>query len=358
MSMLDWFEGFFVNETTQRKTLLSDSILESCFSETDNSVTIKEGYFNSKAIKEYPIKTKKFIYRPKSLEQYIGQDKAKSLVKLNIKKIKELRTVNFLLSGKKGGGKTTLAYIIKNLLNATLFEHIAGELSNPDQLENIINEISFNENGEPRPEDERVVLFLDEIHALSPKLCEIFYPIMEDYQIGGKAIKPFILIGATTEKNKLLEKVSPFVDRFQVQIDLENYTEEDIIKILRQYNQQIYLEKIVPDIKLTIIARNCKFTPRIAITLLEDCLIEENIGKVLSNHRIIKDGLTDIDFKLLKTLNDNDKPLGENALAQILGISQADYKQQYEPHLCEMGYILRTPRGRLISAEGKRILNG
>lgn len=332
---------------------MSDNLSE------DRSIIIKEPYFNINKIKEYPLETKQFIYRPQTLDEYIGQDKAKSLIRINLQKIHELKTVNFLISGKRGHGKTTLAHIIKNHLNAFMIERIASELSNPDQLVEILNSISYDDNSSLRDIKENIILFIDEIHGLKPKLCEVFYPILEDYKIGGKCIKPFITIGATTEKNELLKKVAPLVDRFQVQIDLEDYTEEDIILLLRQYITQIYLDKLdlIGDLKYKIIAKNCKCNPRIAITLLEDCLIEPNILKVLHHHRIIKDGLTENDFKILKILERTTRPIGDEGIAVMSGISKEDYKTIYEPYLCENGYIDRTSRGRIISQKGKEFIN-
>ena len=293
---------------------------------------------------------KKFIYRPQSLFEYIGQDKAKQLLKLNVKKIKELKPVHILISGNRGCGKTTLAHIIKNMLGAKMIERVAGEIQNPDDIINIINEINTCQ-------EEWVVLFLDEVHALEPELCEVFYPIMEDFKISGKAIKPFILIGATTEKNVLMKKVSPFVDRFGVQLELERYTEENIVEILTQYKAQLYADKPIPEINLKYIAKNCRATPRVAITLMEDNIIESNISKVIKYHRIVKDGITETDVAILEVLKQNSKPVGANALAQIVGISQADYQDVYESFLCEQGLILRTSRGRILSDKGIQLLD-
>src|SRR4030042_918874 len=197
-----------------------------------NEMILKEASFNINNVPDYQSseETKKFIFRPTTLEEYIGQEKAKELIKLNIKKIKNLKPVHILISGHRGCGKTTLAYIVKNLLGAKMIERIAGEFTNPEQIEDLIREINMSN-------EERVILFLDEIHALNPKLCEIFYPIMEDFKYGGKNIKPFILIGATTEKNILMQKVAPLVDIFQVQVEIDRYTNQDIETILRQYQK-------------------------------------------------------------------------------------------------------------------------
>ena len=320
--------------------------------EETQSIILKEEAFSASNIKEYPhpSKQKKFLYRPEYLDQYIGQSKAKALVKLNLKKIKELKHVHFFISGNRGCGKTTLAYIIRNHLGAHLIERIGKQIASNDDIVNIVNEInSF-------PEDKQVILFIDEIHSLKPELCEIFYSIMEQFTICNKNIKPFILIGATTEKHKLLKSNAPMIDRFQVKIELENYNVDDIELILTQVKDQLYKDRELPKDNIKIIAKNCKFTPRIAISLLEDNLIELNIKKILEYHRIVKDGLTDTDYNILRVLYENKKPIGAKALSNLIGINEKDYLQDYEPFLTRKELIIPTSRGRTLGVKGEKLI--
>lgn len=358
MSMMDWLEGFFSDKTMRNNAQDYSEITIETVHELPQEIILKEGSFDASKIKEYNQSTKKFLYRPQTLNEYIGQENAKNLVRLNLKKIETLRPVHFLISGKKGCGKSTMAYLLKNLLNAEMIEYIASEIVNPEQVVDIVNRINYKENGELRAEKENVILFIDETHALPPKMCEIFYPILEDYKISGKNIKPFIFIGATTEKNELIRKVAPLIDRIQVQIELENYTDDNLITILKQYLNKMYLEHEhkIEEFKFRVIAENCKNTPRIAITLLEDCLIESNMDYVLRNHRIVSRGLTDIDYKIMLILRNSPKPMGEAALAQACGISLADYRIVYEPYLVENEMITRTLRGRTIGYKGLEVL--
>jgi len=315
------------------------------------SIIVKEPYFNVSKIKNFfnpGDGARKFIFRPRTLEEYIGQEKAKKLIRLNIKKILELKPVHILISGHRGCGKTTLTHIIKNKLNANMIERIGGELTNPEQIVDLVNEINVSEG--------RIILFIDEIHALDAKLCETFYPIMEDFKIAGREIKPFIFIGATTEKNILMKKVAPFVDRFQVQVELEKYSEEDIVAILKQYKEQLFPNKELSNINYYIIAKNSRLTPRMGITLLEDNLIEKDIRQVLECHRIVKNGITDIDLKILQILEENNRPIGSKSLSRMIGISQADYEQVYENFLTEQEYIIPTSRGRVLGEKGKLLL--
>lgn len=299
-------------------------------------------------IKEYNGKgLKKYIFRPRNLDEYIGQEKAKELVRVNIKKIKNIRPVHFLIDGLKGHGKTSLAYIISNMIGVNRYEVIGAGVS-IDKLTEILNWINSTD-GIP-------VVFIDEIHNLSPDIIEILYPILEDYSIQGKQIKPFVLIGATTEKNALVKKFAPFVDRFQVQITLSRYTEEDIFKILKQYKEHLYGDYLIPDSWLRTISQNCKLTPRIAIALLEDLLVVKNVDKVLDMHNIVYKGLTEKDIQILKILAENEKPIGEEALSMMIGISREDYKFLHEAYLIEMGYMARTRSGRIILEKGRELL--
>lgn len=293
---------------------------------------------------------KQFIYRPSSLNDYIGQAEAKDLIKLNIKKINELKAVHFLISSIKGGvGKTTLAYIIANQLNASIIDRIGADFDDPKVIENILYQINDSEN--------YTVLFIDEIHNLSKVNAErYFYRLMEDFTIQGLKIKPFTLIGATTNKDDIIKRMPPFIRRFQVPIPLKSYNPLELIKLLKQYNIQLFPEKKVNNDVYEVISKNCKLTPAIAITLLEDYVIEKDINKILKIRRIVKDGLTDMDIKILQILESNDKPIGEGSLAQRVGLNQGSYRIIYEPYLAEQGYLIRSARGRVIGKKGSKIL--
>jgi len=329
--------------------LLSVCALGDDKKEEDLSLILKLPELNISQIKEYQgtEQVKKFIFRPQNLSEYVGQEKAKKVIKTNLLKIKKLRPVHFLIDGLKGHGKSTLAKIIANSLDSECYEIIASEIT-LDKLTEIINWINTCEK--------LPIIFIDEIHGLDGKIIEILYPIMEDYKIEGKRIKPFVLIGATTEKNVLVQNYSPFVDRFQVQITLERYMVDDIVKILKQYKEKIYPEFKVDDNDLKTIAENCKFTPRIAISMLEDLLIIEKVEEVLDMHNIIIDGLDSVDIKILQILDKSEKPVGEEALAMMLGLSRKDYKFLHEAYLIEMGYMARGRTGRFITEKGKKVL--
>jgi Holliday junction DNA helicase RuvB len=291
--------------------------------------------------------TTKTMFRPQTLTEYIGQARAKELIKLNIEKITRFKPIHIFLSGDKGHGKTTLANIIANMLHAQFIQRIGSQMTDVDDVIEVLNLINTSE-------ELWTVLFLDEIHTMKCK-PELFYTIMEDFKLAGQAIKPFTLIGATTEKNVFAGKYEPFLDRFQC-IELEPYKNEDIVAILSQYKRQMW--NSLPDNAehLRIISENCKRTPRIAITLLEDTLVVNDITKILKYHDIVINGLTSKDIQLLRLLRDINKPVGEDALSQAIGINKKDYKTLHEPYLAKEQYIIRTGKGRIITAKGLALL--
>jgi Holliday junction DNA helicase RuvB len=316
---------------------------------SDNSVILKQPTFDTSKIKTYDHKIKPFIYRPQNLNEYIGQQKAKDEILTFIKIAQQLRPAHILVNGWAGCGKTSLIYILSNLLNAKMLYRIPENISDPELLINLLNEI--NESKE-----EFVILFLDEIHQIRPKIAEKFYSIMEDFKIDDKKIKPFILAGATTDKDILVKKISPFVDRFQTQITLDKYSPEELFIIINNYKNQLYSTINLPKEDLEIISKNAKRTPRIAISLLLKDLVEKDIDKVLDQSDIIIDGLTGKDIKIMEVLELNKKPMGAEALAQRVNIPVSDYLTIYEPFLVSEGYILRTPR-RTIGIEGQKLLS-
>jgi len=303
----------------------------------------------------------KTVYRPQNFEQFIGQENSKEIIKLALYASKNRKHPfpHTLLYARPGFGKTTLARIIGNESGkeVKVIEKIATSFKTPNDIINAIEETG--EGG---------ILFIDEIHSLNPlSLVEFFYPIMEDFQIHGKYIIPFTLIGATTEKGEMLRRFKPFVDRFKIQVVFEDYTREELITIIRNYSKNLF-----PDLEIDIeafknIAGKARGTPRIAIRLLESCRDYcscNNLNKVdkalteeiLKLYQIYEDGITKTDIKVLHYLNKSDKPVGLSGIGQFLDTSQANYISEIEPFLVKQGYILRTPRGRQISEEGKNML--
>jgi len=289
-----------------------------------------------------------YSFRPQTLNEYIGQELAKEKTRVTLEKIMRYKMSHILLSGIKGGGKTTLANIISKNLGYKI-HYVVGNSFTMDALKDFLK---LNEETE-----ETMCLFLDEVHSINKEIAEFLYPILEDFilPIGEDIhLKPFLFIGATTEKNILDKKYSPLVDRCASQIVLEQYKAEDIEQILKQYNNQVYKENIEDDI-FKILSINSRYTPRISIALFDDYIVTKDINKTLRINRIIKNSLTDIDIKILEYLK-TVSCAGEDALSIISQQSKQDYKQLYEKFLFSEGYILRGRGGRSISEKGKQFL--
>ena len=319
--------------------------------EKQQEIVLKEASFDVSKIKEYKpeVEVKKFIFRPQTFDQFIGQEMNKQRILMNIKKIKMGIKTHFFFDAIQGHGKTTMAYLIAKELNAHIIERVGQQVCDEDLI-NIINEINSCK-------EEYVVLFIDEIDTLNPKICKTFNTILEDFNVAGKDIKPFIFIGATINKFLVQQRSPDTLERISAQIRFNRYNQQEISKIIQQFYNQMYKEHDVPQSAFEKISANCKFSPRISISMLEDFIVTKDVDKVLDYHEIVKDGLTKTDFKLLKILEENnEKPLGAKALAQRIGINEKDYIEIYEPYLCEFGYIVRGQRGRLLGTKGKEIL--
>jgi len=311
-------------------------------------VIIKDNNLDVNRIIEYQgQEIKKFEFRPEKWEQFIAQDEAKKRAITVCKKAKRGIRAHLILSAIKGHGKTTYIELLAKSIGAKLITRI-GKQIDEDSLVDIINEINTSK-------EERVIFFIDEIDTCHWKVIKILNPIIEQFKISGKKIKPFIFAGATINKHILIKNNPDTLDRIPHHINFERYNDTDIAKIITQYKEQLYNEENVGKEIVDIISKNCKFNPRTAIALLEDYLIEQNMEKVLKNCNVIKGGLTKVDVKILEILINTTRAMGANALAQRVGLSQNEYMTEYEPFLVEFGYINRVP-SRIITEKGKDLL--
>jgi Holliday junction DNA helicase RuvB len=307
-------------------------------------IGINEPQYHSEEVK--PIR---YNYRPQYLSQYIGQERAKDLVNLNLEKIKKIKPVHFVITGHKGAGKSTLANIISNELGAKLNWYIAGAFT-MDNLKKFLVKNQDSKNIE--------ILFVDEGHNLEKQIAEYLYPILEDFILpegNNLKLKPFLFITATTDMNLLLKKFAPLVDRCGANIILEPYKDEEIKQILTQYNDKVYQKNISNEV-YTILSQNTRGTPRIALNFFDDFIVCEDINKVLNAHRVVKNGLTTTDILILSHLAEIKKPVGIEALSMIAGVSRADFQYVIEPFLIFNNYLTRTARGRLGTLKGEKLL--
>lgn len=305
--------------------------------------------------------------RPKTLDDYIGQDKVKENLKVFIEaaKIRGESLDHVLLYGPPGLGKTTLAGIIANELGVSVRITSGPAIEKPGDLAALLTNLNQGD-----------VLFIDEIHRLSRAVEEILYPSMEDFAIDiitGKGqmaasyhlpLPKFTLVGATTRAGQL---TAPLRDRFGVVLRLELYSPEELAQIVTR-SAGILGIKIVHDGALEIALRS-RGTPRIANRLLkrvrdfaqvisDGIITAESAKTALDRLEIDELGLDRNDRRMLEAIIRfyNGGPVGVETLAAAIGEEAVTIEDVYEPYLLQIGFLSRTPRGRCITAEACRHL--
>ncbi|WP_461833723.1 Holliday junction branch migration DNA helicase RuvB [Desulfothermus sp.] len=296
--------------------------------------------------------------RPQNLDEFIGQEELKRNLKVFIKAAKERNQAidHILLYGNPGLGKTTLARIISSELGVNLITSSGPVIERGADLAAILTNLNTND-----------ILFIDEIHRLHPAVEEILYPAMEDFKLdlvigqgpGARTVKidlePFTLIGATTRIGLLS---SPLRDRFGVIFRLSFYSPEDLAKII-QRSARVFQIEITRDGALEI-GRRSRGTPRIANRLLrrvidfamveEDEKITKEVAKrALDRLDIDPLGLDSMDRKILNILikRFGGGPVGIKTIATACCEEIRTIEEIYEPYLIQLGFIKRTPRGRV-----------
>lgn len=300
------------------------------------------------------------IIRPKDLEQFTGQDKIVENLRIFIQaaQMRDESLDHVLFHGPPGLGKTTLAHIIANELGVNMKISSGPVLDKPGDLAGLL--ISLQEGD---------VLFIDEIHRLSPVVEEYLYSAMEDYVIdimvdkgpGARSVRinlnPFTLVGATTRSGLL---TSPLRARFGIKCALEYYDTEKLLKIIKR--SAIILKVEIDEDAAYEIALRSRGTPRIANALLRrvrDFAQVKGNGRIdlaiskfaLDALNIDKRGLDSIDNKILKTIITKFKggPVGIGTIATAVGEDAGTIEEVYEPFLIKEGFIVRTPRGREVT---------
>ncbi len=298
--------------------------------------------------------------RPKHLEDYVGQEKAKENLKVYIEAAKRRGDPldHVLLYGPPGLGKTTLSHIIANEMGSNIRITSGPAIEKQGDLAAILTNL-----------EEGDILFIDEIHRLSRSVEEILYPAMEDFVLdiiignGPSArtiridLPRFTLIGATTRAGQM---TAPLRDRFGVILKLELYTPEELATIVHR-NAGILAMDITDDGAMEIASRS-RGTPRIANRLLkrvrdfaqvkgDGCIDSKIANYALTRLEIDRLGLDNVDRRMMETIIRyyNGGPVGLETLAATVGEEAVTLEDMYEPYLMQIGFLNRTPRGRCVT---------
>ena len=296
--------------------------------------------------------------RPESLDQYVGQSKAKNNLKIFIEAAKSRNEPldHVLFYGPPGLGKTTLATIIAHEMGVHIKVTSGPAIEKPGEMAAILNNLAEND-----------ILFIDEIHRLNRQVEEVLYPAMEDYSIdimigkgqGARSIRldlpKFTLVGATTRAGLL---TAPLRDRFGVINKLEFYTVDELKQIIIRSAGLLNVE--IDEKGATELARRSRGTPRLANRLLKrvrdfaqvkyDGVITEDVANLaLDLLEVDKLGLDKGDRSILETMIDkfDGGPVGLDTLAAALGEDSGTLEDVYEPYLIQNGLLQRTSRGRI-----------
>ena len=296
--------------------------------------------------------------RPRTMNEYIGQDRIRENLLVSIQAARQRGEAldHVLLYGPPGLGKTTLAHVIGNELGVPVRSTAGPVLEKPGDLAAILTSLKARE-----------VLFIDEIHGMSPAIEEILYPALEDYELdlvigqgpGARSVKvplqPFTLVGATTRTGLL---TAPLRSRFGIVHRLDFYAQSDMAEIVRRSARILGVP--FDDAAAIELSRRARGTPRIANRLLRrvrdyaqvraDGTITMPVAQTaLAMLEVDEHGFDEVDRKLLRTIIDkfNGGPVGINSIAAAINEEKDAIEDMYEPFLIQAGFLDRTPRGRV-----------
>jgi len=305
--------------------------------------------------------------RPRSFTEYVGQSKIKENLKIMMGAAQKRGETmeHLLLHGPSGLGKTTLAYLVAKEMNSNLKMTSGTALEKAGDVGSILTGLSDGD-----------VLFIDEVHRLNKAVEEVIYPAMENFKLdiiigkGNSAktlqidLPKFTLIAATTKISMLS---SPFRSRFGSNFRLDFYNQEDIEKIVLRSAK--LLKIVIEPQAVKAIATASRFTPRIANRLLkrvrdyaqinnDDSINAKIASDALRMLEIDDKGLEETDRKIMLTITKtfDGGPVGLKAVAAAISEEESTIEDVYEPYLIQIGFLARTPKGRVITREGKKHL--
>ena len=323
---------------------------------------------DSKIIAEENLNKNLNISRPNSFKEFIGQEQIKSLLKIAIdaSKYRKEALEHTLLYGQPGLGKTTLALLISHEMNTKCKVTSAPSIERPRDIVGLLLGLKEGE-----------ILFIDEIHRLNKLTEELLYSAMEDFRLdltmganrGARCrtinLPKFTLIGATT---KLASISAPLKDRFGLCQKIEFYSNHELQQIILNFSKLINLQ--LKNDACCALAKISRGTPRIALRLLKrvrdyaqvikktNKISLEIVEKALDFQKIDSKGLDNLDRKFLFFLNlNNNNPIGLDSIAAGMGEDSSMLEFVVEPYLIQIGFIIRTPRGRKLTSFGKKYIS-
>jgi len=344
--------------------IISSSLDESNIPRSRKAIRLVD----SKIIAEEKTNKKFNLARPNSFKDFIGQEQLKSSLKIAIdaSKYRGEALEHILLHGQPGLGKTTLALLISYEMNKKCRVASAPSIERPRDIVGLLLGLKEGE-----------ILFIDEIHRLNKLTEELLYSAMEDFRLdltmganrGARCrtinLPKFTLIGATT---KLASISAPLRDRFGICQKIEFYTYDDLQQIIFNFSNLINLQ--IGNDACCALAKISRGTPRIALRLLKrvrdyaqvikktNQIKLETVEKALNSQKIDNKGLDNVDRKFLSFLNLNDNnPIGLDSIAAGMGEDSSMLEFLVEPYLLQIGFIIRTPRGRKLTALGKKYIS-
>jgi len=345
------------------------AIISSNIDDNDFSLRKKElRLVDSKIIPEEKRNNNLNLARPVTLQEFIGQEKLKSSLSIAIDAAiyRKEPLEHTLFYGQPGLGKTTLAFLIANEMKTKCRIATAPAIERPRDIVGLLLGLKEGE-----------VLFIDEIHRLNRLTEELLYSAMEDFRLdltmganrGARCrtinLPRFTLIGATT---KLASISAPLRDRFGISQKIEFYTYEELKQIIVNYSRSLNLN--LDDEASHNLAKISRGTPRIALRLLRrvrdyaqvvkqtNVISEDLIKKALNSYQIDEKGLDSLDRQYLSFINQNNNiPTGLDLIAAGLGDDSSMLEFVVEPYLIQIGFLTRTPRGRLLTALGKKYID-
>lgn len=310
---------------------------------------------------EEEIKFEKSL-RPQNFIEMIGREKEKKVLEIMIKSAKSRGEPidHVMFHGPPGLGKTSFAHVIANEMNTQMHITSGPTIERPGDLASILTSLSEND-----------ILFIDEIHRLSKVVEEILYPAMEDFAIdimlgkgaGAKSVRidlpKFTILGATTKVGSVS---APLRDRFGTLLRLDFYSPLELTQIIIQKSKILGIE--ITSENATQIAARSRGTARIAVRLTkrvrdfsiynDEIINEKNIEECMKMLEIDEFGLDEMDRKILKVISNdfNGGPVGVSTISASLSEDDNTLEDLYEPYLIQLGFLQRTPKGRLITQKG------